>query len=386
MGQAVAEIALWGALGIVAYSYAVYPLLIWGCARLFGRKSTIAIPADADLPAVTLLIAAHNEERWIRDRIENALNLDYPPEKLETIIASDGSTDATTEMVGRYAEPRVRLIDYREQRGKATVLNRSIPEAKGEILVFSDANTLFNPDVVRNLVRWFADPSVGAVCGRLVLTDPKTGRNLDSLYWQYETFLKINESRLGALLGANGAIYALRRDDYVPIPPDTIVDDFMIPLLARMRTGRHIIYDAEAVAWEECPPDIRDEFRRRLRIGAGGFQSILRLWRLLSPGQGWIAFTFVSHKVLRWLCPFMLIVALIANLTCLHTPGYLALLLAQLAFYALSAAGAIIPGRNAFSRIVRLPAMFTSMNLALLYGFWHWATGQQRGIWRRTAR
>jgi len=386
MVQAVAEYLLWSALTLVAYSYAAYPLLVWVCARLFGSHAAPEAPPVEELPHVTLLIAAHNEERWIRDRIENALAMDYPADKLETLIASDGSVDATAEIARGYADRGVRLLDFAERRGKATVLNESVPEARGEILIFSDANTLFNPTAIRRLVRWFTDPSLGAVCGKLVLTDPKTGRNIDSLYWQYETFLKQNESRLGALLGANGAIYAMHRSDYMPIPADTIVDDFVIPLQARLRTDRHIIYDAEAVAWEECPPEIHDEFRRRSRLGAGGFQSIVRLWRLLLPVHGWISFTFFSHKVLRWLCPFLLVVALVTNLACLPKPGYGALLAAQLCFYAVSAAGAFMPGRGIIAKLLRLPAMFTTMNLALLHGFWHWVTGRQRGVWRRTAR
>ncbi|MGQ0634375.1 MAG: glycosyltransferase family 2 protein [Planctomycetaceae bacterium] len=386
MWQVFAEFVLWGSLAIVAYSYALYPLLIWVCASLFGHRWAPATFPDHAIPSVTLLVAAHNEQRWIRDRIDNALAQEYPRDKLEVMIASDGSTDSTPEIVRSFAEQGVRLVEFCERRGKASVLNDSVPQSRGEVLVFSDANTLFNPTVVRDLAHWFADPSIGAVCGRLVLTDPKTGRNIDSLYWKYETFLKNCESRLGALLGANGAIYAMRRDDFAPIPPDTIVDDFVIPLYARLRTGRRIIYDPDAVAWEESPPEIADEFRRRLRIGAGGFQSILRLWPLFWPGHGWVAFAFISHKVLRWLTPFLLIVAIIANAICLEKPSYRWVFLAQAAFYALSAAGALLPGRGVVTKVLRLPAMFTSMNMALLYGFWHWVSGQQRGVWRRTTR
>src|SRR5262249_30950742 len=147
------------------------------------------------------------------------------------------------------------------------------------------------------------------VCGRLVLTDPATGCNVDSYYWRYETFLKRCEGRLGALLGANGAIYAIRRELYTPIPGNTIVDDFVIPLRAKLRTGCRIVYDGDAVAREETPPNVGAEFHRRSRIGAGGFQSIGLLWRLLNPRSGWVAFTFFSHKILRWVCPFFLVAA-----------------------------------------------------------------------------
>lgn len=381
-----ATITLFVSLALVAYSYLAYPVLIWLLSRLFGRRRQPTGFDDGNLPSVSLLIAAHNEERWIGQRLENALDQAYPPGQLEILVASDGSTDATADIVRGYAARGVRLVDLPQNRGKATALNQGIAECRGELVVLSDANTFFDRGALGHLARWFAEPSIGAVCGRLVLTDPATGKNVDSLYWKYETFLKKCESRLGALLGANGAIYALRRDDYIPIPPDTIVDDFVVPLMVRMRTNRQIVYDAQAFAWEESPPEIGDEFRRRARIGAGGFQSLMRLWPLLSPTRGWIAFTLFSHKVLRWLCPFLLIVALVANVLCLDTRPFQVLLLAQLLFYVMALAGNFVPGSGLAVKLLRVPAMFASMNLALLCGFWRWISGRQRGVWQRTTR
>jgi cellulose synthase/poly-beta-1,6-N-acetylglucosamine synthase-like glycosyltransferase len=256
----------------------------------------------------------------------------------------------------------------------------------GEVVILSDANTLTEPEAARRLARWFADARVGVVCGRLVLTDPATGTNADSLYWKYETFLKRCEGRLGALLGANGGIYALRRECFTSIPTATIVDDFVLPLQARIRTGCSIVYDPEAVAHEETPPDISAEFRRRARIGAGGFQSVGWLWRLLNPAQGWIAFTFFSHKVLRWACPFLLIGMLLTSMFLSQQPLYLALLAAQSSFYVLSALTPLIPTTTRFLKPLRLTTMFTGMNLALLLGFWRWAAGTQGGTWQRTVR
>ena len=254
------------------------------------------------------------------------------------------------------------------------------------MLLMSDANTHVDPSAARRLVRWFADPSVGAAVGRLVIVDPTTGRNADGLYWKYETFLKKCEARLGALLGANGAIYAIRRDLYAPIPPGTIVDDFVIPLLAKQRTGCEIVYDCEAVAVEETPPDVGSEFHRRARIGAGGYQSIGMLWRLLDPRRGWVAFAFFSHKVLRWLCPFFLVGALATNVALAGDPTYRALLVAQVGFYAAAFVMALVPARVRVLRPLRLTTMFVGMNAALFVGFLRWIRGRQGGAWRRTDR
>jgi cellulose synthase/poly-beta-1,6-N-acetylglucosamine synthase-like glycosyltransferase len=220
-----------------------------------------------------------------------------------------------------------------------------------------------------------------------VLCTPEAGRNADSIYWRYETFLKRCESRLGALLGANGAIYAIRKKLYAPIPEDTLVDDLVIPLLTKLRTGCKIIYDCDAIAWEETPPDVASEFHRRARIGAGGFQSIGMLWRLLDPRRGWVAFTFLSHKVLRWFCPFFLLGMLASNVAlAFGSPFYRALLAGHVGFYAASAVMAFLPAQAGSWKLLRLTTMFTGMNLALLVGFWRWLRGVQGGAWRRTAR
>lgn len=384
--SAAAEIVFWTSLGLVAWAYFGYALVICVCSRLFGRSETPPETSDADLPRITLLIAAHDEASVIGDRIENALALDYPRDRLEILVASDGSTDTTADIVRSFAARGVRLLDYRPNRGKASTLNRAWNEATGDIVMLSDANTQMERPAARRLARWFSDRSVDAVCGRLLLIDPATGRNVDSVYWRYENFLKSCEARLGALLGANGAIYAVRRAAYVPIPPDTIVDDFVIPLLARITRGRRLVYDAEAVAREETPSGIADEFKRRARIGAGGFQSLRLLWPLLSPRHGWLAFAFLSHKIARWFCPFFLLALLVANAALATHPFYLAALAAQAAFYIAAWAGGRARGTGTASRLMRLPAFFSQMNAALLVGFYRWLTGRQRGAWARTAR
>ena len=373
-------------LALVAYAYFGYPILIWLFSRLFGKNRSRPEIAESDLPSMTLLIAAYNEESEIGKRIENALETDYPADKFEIIVASDGSADRTNEIVRGYARFGVKLLDFPQRRGKATVLNDAIPQASGEIVMLSDANTFTHATAAERLAGWFVDPKIGVVCGRLVLTDPETGKNVDSLYWKYETFLKKCESRLGALLGSNGAIYAIRKSLFQGIPSNTIVDDFVIPLLARLRTDCQIIYDRDAVATEETPARIGAEFHRRARIGAGGFQSISWLSGLLNPVHGWVSFTYFSHKILRWVCPFALIAALIANLFVLGQPGMLALFGFQLLFYATSLIAGRLPSSPRILRFPRVATMFTTMNAALFVGFFRWLRSNQHAAWKRTER
>ncbi len=376
-------------LSVVAFAYAGYPVVAFVCSRLFGRKPDAPSVAEDDLPFVSLLIAARNEDKWIGKRLENALTLEYPLDRFEIVIASDGSTDRTASLV-RAVEARypglVRLLDYPEHRGKSAVLKDAVPLLRGEVVVLSDANTFMKPDAVRRLVEWFAQPDVGVVCGKLVLVDAATGQNADGLYWKYETFLKTCESRLGALLGSNGAIYAVRKRLFPTVPPDTIIDDFYIPLEARRRSGCRIVYDTRAVATEQTAPDVAAEFRRRARIGAGGFQSIGLLWPLLSPAHGWIAASFFCHKVIRWVCPFFLLAALALNAAILHTSAGQVMMVAQLAFYLTAVLGRRITARSRLTRFLKLPAMFVYMNAALFVGFFRWLLGRQKGTWERTDR
>jgi cellulose synthase/poly-beta-1,6-N-acetylglucosamine synthase-like glycosyltransferase len=385
--QMVLAACFWGCLAGVAYTYLGYPVLIGLLARWFGRRPQAAEAPAEELPSLTLLIAAYNEESVIDERLRNALAMDYPAGKLEVVVASDGSADGTNAIVQRYADRGVRLLDFPMRRGKAAALNAAFTELKGDVVMLSDANTFADPSAAHKLARWFRDPGVGVVCGRLVLTDPLAGTNADSLYWRYENFLKQCEGRLGVLLGANGGIYAIRRELYVPIPVETIVDDFVIPLRAKLRTGCAILYDSEAVAHEETPADVRAEFRRRARIGAGGFQSLRWLWRLLDPRRGLISLAFFSHKVLRWLGPFLLLGMLAANAALLDQRPYQVLMAGQVGFYLLAAAAAYLPpGRFKLLKPLRLTTMFTSMNLALLMGCWRWLRGTQKGTWKRTER
>ncbi len=386
MADRVLIVLVFSSLAIVAYAYFGYPILVWLFSRLFGRERVRPEVGESDLPSLSLLIAAYNEEAEIGKRIENALELDYPADKLEIVVASDGSSDRTNEIVGRFARYGVKLLAFPQRRGKASVLNDAISAVSGDIVMLSDANTYTHATAAARLAAWFKDPDIGVVCGRLVLTDPRTGKNVDSLYWKYETFLKKCESRLGALLGSNGAIYTLRKSLFQGIPANTIVDDFVIPLLARRRSGCRIVYDREAVATEETPARLVSEFHRRSRIGAGAFQSMCWLSGLLNPLQGWISFTFLSHKILRWLCPFALIVALVANAFVIDHSAMRYLFIAQVVFYVTSLIAGRLPSKPRILRYPRLATMFTMMNAALLVGFFRWLRSNQNAAWKRTER
>jgi biofilm PGA synthesis N-glycosyltransferase PgaC len=233
----IAQIAFFASLSLLAYSYVGYPMVLWLLSRFRGEKT--AIDSDpAVWPNVSIVIAAHNEELVIGRRIENLLALDYPPECLQIVIGSDGSTDRTSEIVRLYRRPRIAFHDFALQRGKAQVLNDLVALARGKYVVFTDANTFFEPSAVKELIRGFRlAPSPCAVVGKLEFRTAEGTVNPDSLYWRYETVLKTLESRFGTVLGANGAIYAIKRAWFRALPAGTIVDDFLIPMLMRLERG-----------------------------------------------------------------------------------------------------------------------------------------------------
>lgn len=381
------ELLFWLSVGGVVYAYFGYPLMVWIISRCYPDPVAAQhkLPPQSEWPMVTLLIAAYKEERVILPRLLNATLLDYPIDKLEILVGVDGEEDLTGELVRDFTDSRVRLLQYPVRRGKASVLNDSVPQAQGKIIVFSDANTMTQFDSIKQLVRHFRDDRVGAVCGKLELIDPASGHNVDGIYWKYENFLKGCEGRINGLLGVNGGIYALRKDLYEPIPTNAIVDDFVIGMRVHMR-DRRLIYDPTAIALEETPDTIGQEFQRRTRIGAGGFQSLKWLWPLLNPAQGWIAYTFWSHKIYRWLCPLFMITAFITNTLLVLRPFYQCLLIGQILFYALAICGIGQATSTRMPRMLRLPAMFVSMNAALLVGLGRSLRGIRGGTWKRTER
>ena len=378
-----ATVAFWAAAVLLAQTYFLYPLWLLLLARVRPGR-TGAPPRPTDWPMVSLVVAAHDEAECIGEKLKNSLALDYPADRLEVLIGSDGSTDGTDAIVAGQLDHRIRL-SAAPRAGKTSVLNRCIPQARGEIVVLSDANTRIEPGALKALVRHFEDGDVGAVCGRLQLYNPTRAEYEESAYWKYESWLKALEGTQGAVVGANGGLYALRRDLFSPLPPSTIVDDFVIPLRL-LDEGYEILYEPAALAWEETTEDYGREFGRRARIAAGNFQSLGLVPGLLSPLRGFPAFAFWSHKVLRWCAPALMLVALTANLLLLGQPFYRLTLAAQLGFYALAWLGSLSVGPSLLRRIAGVAYYFVTMNLAIVVGFWRFLRNSQAAAWERTAR
>jgi cellulose synthase/poly-beta-1,6-N-acetylglucosamine synthase-like glycosyltransferase len=364
--------------GAIVYSYAIYPLLL--AFVPVGRREEL--PEPAERPSVSVLISVYNEEKHITQRIENLLALDYPRDRLEILIGSDGSTDRTNELLRRFSDRRVKLHEFEQRNGKPSMLNRLVAQTRGELLVFSDANAMFATDALSKLARHFGNPRIGGVCGRLVFHG-ETSETDERPYWKLETYLKTRESALDSCLGANGAIYAIRKSCWPGIPNNTFVDDFVIGMRVREQ-GVRIVYDREAVATEELPQSVGHEMTRRIRIGAGDFQALFLCWRSLFPWRGFHSLAFWSHKVLRWLAPFLMVAALISNIALLPRPLFTVLLALQLAFYALAVVGSLRRGRKI--TLFSAPHYFVTVNLALLLGFLRFITGTQPAAWKRTAR
>jgi len=360
-----------------------------------------SVPDEGDLPFVTVILSAYNEEDVIEKRLLNITELDYPAERIEVRVGTDGCSDQTAAIARRVAadHPRIMVCEYQKNRGKVTVLRElvedhdaSLRHGSGEkgtmhLLVFTDANTQFRADALRCLVRHFADPAIGGVCGKLVLS----GGQPEGAYWRWETQLKTRESHLDSCLGANGSIYAIRPHLFWrEIPFNTIVDDFVIGMKVREQ-GFRFVYDPDAVG-EEALPETADEWTRRVRIGSGDYQAAVLCRRCLGPRFGRFAWAFWSHKILRWLTPHALIAL---ALVCLASVAFLDALgksvaLASgglVAFCVLAAVGRGV--RRSQSRILTLPRLcehFLTMQAALLVGFVRFCRGGLSGSWARTPR
>lgn len=374
-----AQILFWCSVVALAYTYVGYPMLLWLVAGFHSRPVVRA----QWTPHVSVIIAAYNEERDLAAKLENTLSLDYPKDRLEVIVASDCSTDRTDEIAGSFASRGVLVHRQSQRLGKTAGQNAAVERASGEIILFSDATTQYNANVLRAMIPSFADPTVGCVAGRLIYVDPaesSVGRGAQS-YWGYETFLKQYESRVCSLIGASGCLYAVRRSAYVPLYNEAC-SDFIIAT-KMVEQGLRAVYEADAVCTEDTNRRTDKELRMRVRVITQTFTDLWRHRAMLNPlRSGFYAVQLWSHKVMRYLVPLFLFVTLICSwLLVERSPFFATVLFGQVFFYALAAAGWVLEYLGIHSRVLALPQYFVLANLASLLAFFKFLSGERYASW-----
>ena len=374
-------IVYWVAAGLLGYALGGYPLLL----LLLNRRGERKFDDDFELPPISLIIPAYNEASVIREKLENTLTIDYPRDKLEILVASDGSEDGTNEIALEFAEQGIRLLDFSPRRGKASVLNDATGMAAHDILCLCDANVMFRPDALRKLVRNFANEKIGAVTGDVQLASEESNFGSgESFYYRIERGLQLAESDIGSLMGVDGGMYLIRKQLFTILPGDTILDDFVVSIEV-VRQGYGVVYEPDAIADESGTPTASQEYRRRKRVSAGAVQSLKRgVWpRWHQPIEVW---QFLSHKVLRWACPLWLALLLVAN-AMLWNAGwfYQATLIGQLAIYLLALMGLVIVPARAFSPI-GIPFYFMLSQVGLVAGMFRGIFNLQKVTWQPVDR
>jgi cellulose synthase/poly-beta-1,6-N-acetylglucosamine synthase-like glycosyltransferase len=363
----------------VAYVYLGYPALL----LLFSGKKRLVPPQAAVLPRITFLISAYNERRLIATKLRNTLSLDYPSDHMQILVISDCSGDGTDEVVKSFAPQGVQLIRQTKRLGKSAGLNTGVSRATGEILVFSDANAMYQSDAVRQLVRHFSDEHVGYVVGdaRYVEASCQSpSAHSEGLYWKLETWLKQKESDFGSVVGGDGAIYAIRRELFTPLLP-TDINDFLNPLQI-ISHGYRGVFEPAAVCFEEAGDSFEKEFRRKVRIISRSLNAVRRAPVVVLPWKQprhWLA--LMSHKLLRWFVPVFLLALLLIPVLFLRLPVYRAVLEVQLVFYALGMVGFVIKKRRTVPRIFALPYYFCLVNIASLFGIVKFFCGSLTPTW-----
>lgn len=375
----VEEILFWSCVSLLAYVYLGYPLVVYLVSVLRPKRVQAA---DIE-PDVTVLITAFNEEAAIRQKLDNTLAIDYPKAKLEILVASDGSTDATDEIVREFASKGVKLFRQEGRVGKTATQNSAVEQASGEIILFSDATTLYRSDVFRRVLPPFADPSVGCVAGRLVYVDESetnVGRGAKG-YWSYEIFLRSAESRACSLIGASGCLYAVRKAAYEPMYPDACSDFLICTNL--YRSGYRSVFATDAACYEYTNRETSDELRMRVRVIS---QTLIDLWRnrdMLSPAKsGFFAVELISHKVLRYAVPVLLAAMLITSLLLANSSVlYFAASVAQLAFYAAALAGLALERMDKRFPLLAMPLYFVLANVAIVVALYKLLRGEKFTRW-----
>ena len=374
-----AQIIFAGSAAALAYAYAGYPLLVY----LFSRLRPKAVKRAACEPNVTILITAYNEEKAIREKLENTLLIDYPAEKLEILVASDGSTDRTDEIVKSFFRRGVRLFRQEGRKGKTYTQNKAVEQASGEIILFSDATTFYESNVLREMLPNFADDSIGCVAGKLVYVDDSSsnvGKGARS-YWNYETFLKKAESRACSLIGASGCLYAVRRSAYQPMYPEAC-SDFLICTVV-YRQGLRSVYEPNAVCTETTNQKTDKEMRMRVRVIGQTYTDLWRNREMLNPlRSGFYAVQLLSHKVLRYSVPFFLTAIFLSSLVLAFFSGFFeAILWLQMTFYLAAFAGWVLEKNNVKIGVFAIPLYFVLANLASVVAFYKFLQGENYARW-----
>jgi len=382
------EYLFWISCLLIIYNYAGYAFIAYFF-NVFKKKKALPSPVtDDDLPYVSFIVAAYNEEDCIETKIKNSLEQDYPEHKIEFLFITDGSSDNTMEIIKRY--PAIQLLHQQERKGKSAALNRVVAQANNDILIFSDANALLNKEATRLIASHYLDKKVGGVAGeKKVLATTQVAEQVgvtEGFYWKYESFLKKIDSEFYSVVGAAGELFSVRKKLYTPVSEKVILDDFIISLkVAEM--GYRVMYEPSAYAAELPSASITDEKIRKIRISAGGFQSIVLLKSLLLFWKNpRLSFLYISHRVMRWLItPFCLVIALISNAALCFYQGtilYKSLFFIQLLFYS----AAVLSQLSQRLKILKFCHYFVFMNISVIQGFFVFLSGKQSAAWKKAKR
>ncbi len=380
----------------VLYTYVLYGLVLW--VLVFFKKRKHIKHKDCEskdllpfLPDITIVIAAYNEAEYIVQKIDNTLQLEYPPEKIQIFIVTDGSTDETPKLVTNHTAA-LRLFHLPERKGKIAAVHRVMAEVSTPVTIFTDANTMLNPAAAQKIVRHYRQPQVGAVAGeKRIAVESKDAANAagEGIYWKYEAKLKQWDSDLHSVVGAAGELFSIRTELYEAVPSDTIIEDFYMTLRSAQR-GYRVVYEPEAFALEGPSASVEEELKRKIRIAAGGIQAISRLLPLLNIFKyGVLSFQYISHRVLRWtITPLSLPLLMLLNLylAIYGPPFYQYLLAAQCLFYAMALVGYLLEKKRVKIKILFVPYYFCMMNYAVYKGMLRFWAGQQSVVWEKAKR
>ena len=373
----------WFCSAVLFYTYAGYPLLLW----LLGPRRKRRDDFSTYEPTVTLVVPAFNEEEFIEQKVLNCLSLDYPRDKLELIFVDDASTDETGRILSRYSEEGIMVRQNTSRMGKIGVMNTTVPEAQGDVVVFSDVSAMLDGDAMTRLVNHFHDDEVGCVSGRYVYEDDEAtstnSRCGEALYWKYEAFIKEKESDLGNVIGGHGALYGIRKELFSPLDTTTINDDLALPLMTIQKKYR-TVYERSSVARERAGSGIEEEFFRRVRIMRGNCRQLFDFWRLLNPFRGMVSLQFISHKCLRVLSPFFVLGLLISNILLDH-PFYRIALLCQGSFYVLALLGSFQQRGDFRFKLFSLPYYFLFIQCAAVGGILGFVFGRGKVRWGKSS-